>query len=357
MPLKKINLENFTVFDSVDIEFSKGINVLIGENGTGKTHVLKVLYSACKAAQAKTSGMDFPTKLTRVFRPDGLALHRLVRRGMGDMASKVEISFVRDEEISDYGAKDILALSIIRRLKMEFHAKHKKNIAVIGEKSWIENLADLTSIFIPAKEILSNSRNLIQAIEQGNVDFDDTYKDIISTASVNLTKGPVNEIKRKYLEILQTVMTGTVSIKKEQFYLKPGNQSMLEFQLVAEGIRKIALLWQLIKNGTLEKGSILFWDEPEANINPVHIPVLADMLLELQRDGVQIFVATHDYFVAKYLGVRRTEGDNIRYHSLYQDKKSVLCESADSFEELRNNRIMDTFIALYKEEIDRAMKS
>ena len=56
--------------------------------------------------------------------------------------------------------------------------------------------------------------------------------------------------------------------KKDEFYLKSGN-SKQEFNLVAEGIRKMALLWQLVKNGTLEKGSVLFWDEPEANVNKI----------------------------------------------------------------------------------------
>ncbi|WP_368274919.1 AAA family ATPase, partial [Enterocloster lavalensis] len=44
MAIKKIELENFTVFDKMDIQFTEGINVLIGENGVGKTHVMKLLY-------------------------------------------------------------------------------------------------------------------------------------------------------------------------------------------------------------------------------------------------------------------------------------------------------------------------
>lgn len=76
---------------------------------------------------------------------------------------------------------------------------------------------------------------------------------------------------------------------------------------MAEGLRKVALLWQLIKNGTLEKGAVLFWDEPEANINPKYIPVLAELLIMLESEGVQIFVSTHDYFLAKYIEVKRTE--------------------------------------------------
>lgn len=75
--------------------------------------------------------------------------------------------------------------------------------------------------------------------------------------------------------------------------------------MVAEGLRKIALLWQLIKNGTLERGSVLFWDEPEANINPKYIPVLAELLIMLEREGVQIFVSTHDYFCLNILKSKR----------------------------------------------------
>lgn len=74
----------------------------------------------------------------------------------------------------------------------------------------------------------------------------------------------------------------------------------------------------LIKNGTLEKGSVLFWDEPEANINPKYIPVLAELLIMLEREGVQIFVATHDYFLAKYIEVKRREDSDIQYISLYK---------------------------------------
>ena len=78
------------------------------------------------------------------------------------------------------------------------------------------------------------------------------------------------------------------------FILSMGTLNLNSIWLQKE-FGKIALIWQLAKNGTLEKGSILFWDEPEANINPTHIPIIADMLLALQRSGVQIFIATHDY--------------------------------------------------------------
>jgi recombinational DNA repair ATPase RecF len=38
------SIKNFTVFGDVAFEFSPGLNVIVGENGTGKTHVLKLGY-------------------------------------------------------------------------------------------------------------------------------------------------------------------------------------------------------------------------------------------------------------------------------------------------------------------------
>ncbi|MGL5354762.1 MAG: AAA family ATPase, partial [Clostridium sp.] len=45
MYIKKINIDNFTVFKTIKMNFSKGINIFIGENGTGKTHLMKMLYA------------------------------------------------------------------------------------------------------------------------------------------------------------------------------------------------------------------------------------------------------------------------------------------------------------------------
>lgn len=339
MALTKLHLENFTVFDAIDLDFSKGINVFIGENGIGKTHIIKILYSACQAAQFKSTAIDFHKKLVRVFRPDEMALYRLARRGSGNSNAAIKV------------------FSNNNSLSLSFSAKFKKNVKTLNHEAWEREFNTLTSTFIPAKEILSNSRNLVQAIDKGNVDFDDTYKDIISAASLDISSGRDTAKRLKYLKSLQEITKGKVKIDNEKFYLlPPGKQSKLEFQLVAEGVRKIALLWQLIKNGTLENGSVLFWDEPEANINPKHIPALVDMLLNLQKDGVQIFIATHDYFFAKYLEVRKTIQHQVRYHALYKDGESVLCESAEGFELLENNEIINQSIKLYKEEVKKVME-
>src|SRR5699024_11638900 len=63
---------------------------------------------------------------------------------------------------------------------------------------------------------------------------------------------------------------------------------------------------------------IFLWDEPEANLNPELYPLVAEILLELVKNGVQIFVATHNYNFAKYLEIRRTETKQVMFHNLYR---------------------------------------
>ena len=273
MPLTKIAAENFTVFEDIKIPFCEGLNVLVGENGVGKTHIMKLAYAACQASKHDVS---FSQKTTMLFRPDQSGIGRLVNRGKSG-SNKAMVSVESDTA----------------KIGMTFSTKTRKWDAEINsEEKWEKQMSDLTSVFIPAKEILSNAWNLDAAVKMGNVEFDDTYLDIIAAAKIDISRGVDSTVRKKYLDILQKISNGKVTLHEDRFYLKPGTQAKLEFNLVAEGLRKIALLWQLIKNGTLEKGSVLFWDEPEANINPKYIPVLAELLIMLETEGVQIFVST-----------------------------------------------------------------
>lgn len=80
--------------------------------------------------------------------------------------------------------------------------------------------------------------------------------------------------------------------------------------------------------------------------------MLAELLIMLEKEGVQIFVSTHDYFLSKYIEIKRKSDSNVQYISLYKDEMSkVQCEIAKEFELLEHNTIMDTFRQLYREEI------
>lgn len=336
MNITQIKLENFTVFKNTEINFASGINIFIGENGTGKTHILKILYSACQATNPKVS---FSHKIVRTMLPDDFKISRLITRNRGNHSVKIKVSAQTEEKTT------------AKNLFLDFHNKTKKwDAEVKGEEVWEKAFHESSSIFIPAKEILSNSYNLTAAVEKDNVRFDDTYIDILNSAKIDISVGRNSTERDNRLKSIEKIIDGTVfyDSKKDEFYLKKGN-SKQEFNLVAEGIRKMALLWQLVKNGTLEKGSVLFWDEPEANMNPAYLSIIVELLYELQQNGVQIFISTHDYMLAKYFETRKKENSSLLFHSFRRKNGVVEYSTAQKFADLKDNLIIESFDKLLDE--------
>lgn len=184
MPITRVEFDNFTVFDNMTIPFCTGINILLGENGLGKTHIMKVLYAACQASKHDVS---FSQKTVMVFRPDHSSIGRLVNR-----------------KKNDNNTARVTVVSDMTKISMTFtNRTNKWDAKITGEQSWEKQMSDLTSVFIPAKEILSNAWNLESAVKMGNVEFDDTYLDIIAAAKVDISRGVDSAERKKYLNLLQ----------------------------------------------------------------------------------------------------------------------------------------------------------
>src|SRR6056297_2109436 len=57
----RLKIKDLTVFQKAEIELSQGLNVFIGENGSGKTHLLKATYCIPPGlAQEGDLLFDFP---------------------------------------------------------------------------------------------------------------------------------------------------------------------------------------------------------------------------------------------------------------------------------------------------------
>ena len=99
----------------------------------------------------------------------------------------------------------------------------------------------------------------------------------------------------------------------------------------------------------------MFWDEPETNLNPKLFEPAIEILLELQRQGVQIFLATHDYLILKQLDLQTRSDDQVSYHALYRDKVEgeLVCNSTDSYLDIDPNAISEAFSDVYDREIQR----
>jgi AAA15 family ATPase/GTPase len=77
----------------------------------------------------------------------------------------------------------------------------------------------------------------------------------------------------------------------------------MEMHLVAEGLRKLATVARLIATGSLLDKGYLFWDEPEANLNPKVVKTVAKTILQIAQSGIQVFIATHSLFLLRELHI------------------------------------------------------
>lgn len=59
--LRRFNVRRLTVFPDADFRFCNGVNVIIGKNGSGKSHLLKTAY-ALIAAGVERNGSPSPAR-------------------------------------------------------------------------------------------------------------------------------------------------------------------------------------------------------------------------------------------------------------------------------------------------------
>lgn len=337
MTITRIQLDRFTAFESLDFSPSPGINLLIGANGTGKTHLMKVAYAACDVSKTVQA---FSEKLVTAFLPSERAIGRLVKRQAKSSTASVRVT----------RGSDTLSLTFSN------HAKDWKNpkVTTTGTANWQAN--PIESVYIPVKEMLANAPGFRSLYSRREVHFESIYADIIDRAYLPSLRGPQDASRKELMKTLQRCMDGRVVEKREEFFLK-NKQGELEFSLLAEGLRKLGLLWLLIQNGVLVKGAVLFWDEPETNLNPQLFSVVIDILLQLQRMGIQIFVSTHDYAILKEFELAARPDDQIVFNALYrpQPGQDVQIESASKPFQLDHSPIAEAMTSLYDREVRRSL--
>lgn len=372
-----LQLKNFTAFTELAIDFSPGINIIIGENGTGKTQLLKAVLAMSGAdARGEQADESLARKLCRLYQPLSGKVGELRRAGSrGDAQLSATFASGQSTTAKFNGSAEAIRVT------------HP----TVGEV--------LPAIFIPTKEVLSLVRGL--TAEQPDLStieriFDDGYLDLarqLAMASANDLNAKV-QLDPKFASIvprLANLIGGQYLLENCRFVFEPGRyeekesasrsrakhaqmyQDSTEWKFVpsskhrlstgmtAEGFRKIGVLQRLLSNGSLNPGITgpLLWDEPESNLNPKLMRDLVQALLELARNGQQVILATHDYVLLKWfdLLMDKGKGDHVVFHRLYRDEPSldVKRESQSEYSIVGRSAISNTFAELYDEDVKRAL--
>jgi len=339
--IREFHVKNLTAFSEAELSFSKGLNILVGENGTGKSHLMKALYAllSVSAEEGRRHEKIPPTKaflqgalaqkLIGVFQPE--ALGRLARRCRG--RARCELSLLFEDPSQN--------------ISCSFATNSKSEVLVEDLPShWISG----ESVYIPARELLSIYPNFVSVYERHYLEFEEIWRDtclLLGNAPRRTLSNEEKEVRSLLLGPLEKGMGGTVVLDANgRFYLKkPG--SKLEMHLVAEGHRKLAMLAHLIASGILlEKNSCLFWDEPEANCNSRLVKVIARSMFGLCQQGVQIIAATHDLFLLRELQMLSLGSPDlgVRYFSFHPRDEGVQILQGDSMEDVGDIAALDEVV-------------
>lgn len=347
MKIEKLELDNFMIFNNLNIAFSPDINVICGENSTGKTAIIKLLYACAKGCtEVRNSKADITKektesvlveKLQGVFRPDKDSVGHLVNRRQGSNRADVCVKFENSTDI-----------------KFEFGNRQEKHIELI--KYNVEGFQKSSPVYIPPKEIISSTENFASLYADYHIAFEETYYDLARLLERPLRKGPNTNEQNRVMKSFENIVNGSIVQKDKKFYLKIKGAGEFEMGLVSEGYRKLATIMYLILSGSLSPNAVIFWDEPETNMNPKMIKPMVDAIIELARMGVQVFVTTHDYFVQQCFNMVSTyqnKGNRrlqYKFITLYRDNEEIAYEAADDLQGLTHNAIMEEFDALYDRE-------
>lgn len=353
--LDKIKIENFTVFDDVEFRFGRGINVIIGDNGTGKSHLLKLAYSiSTVAAQAGKADSPPPKdelqrqiarKLVHVFRPDSLGRLLRARQEVTDRRGNRGRSHVVASFDSGVDAWDF-----------NFSSRSDKGVVLEGNP---KKYPSADAIFVPTKEVMSIYEGFAKLYLDREFKIDETYYDLCLALSGLPLKGPRLEQIKVLLDPIEERLGGQVVRDGDKFYLH-SSQGKTEMPLVAEGLRKVATLAHLLRNGSLTQKGLVFWDEPESNLNARLIRDVAEMLMSLASQGVQVFIATHSFFLMKEIDMLKRQVERFskvptRFMTLgYDDNRQPVFEQGDNLQQISRIVALDQELAQYDRELQGA---
>jgi hypothetical protein len=210
--IHKLTAKKFTVLRDAKITFSRGINLVIGSNGTGKSHVLKLAYTAARwshemALREKTQirpdkatlQKELGKKLVGVFRCEGLG--RLSTRGKGIQRTEVSVSFYDQPKAN-----------------LEFSFSTKSTTDAVLEKVPTEFFADDT-VFFPTKEMLTMFPGFTSLYRNYALQIDETYYDLCLALEKPLPRGPKLAEVKPLLGAVEKILRGSIQERHGRFYL------------------------------------------------------------------------------------------------------------------------------------------
>jgi ABC-type transport system involved in cytochrome c biogenesis ATPase subunit len=284
--LQTLRVKNFSVFEQANLSFG-GLNVLHGDNGAGKTQVLKLLWATLSAASAEEGDLGLQRGLhdglVGAFRPLNGDPGRVARRQRGTALMTAQLGW------REGGA-----------LGFSNQTGRPDGVIQVSERP-AATLKLAPPVFLPPQELLSlapvRSPELAARLDAPT----------LATCRMlerPLKRGPRDPRVNALAAPIEAHIGAQVVLEDEHgFFLRAiGTARHLEVGVSSAGQLKLGTLARLMLTHHLMPGATLLIDGADEQLNPRAMRVMSAALARLARSGVQVFVSAHSAFMLRALG-------------------------------------------------------
>ncbi|SIT10995.1 AAA family ATPase [Paracoccus saliphilus] len=319
-----LDVKNFRIFKSLEINELKGINIFSGINGSGKSAILETLFLSIDLAN--------PICLIRPFNWRGIPLSgddlKILLPNIHDEAQiRVETKHGPLEIIMNYGKPDDdLKVSISTNVSNEAKAAlNQLNAQAVDginlSAKYGENSTGKLHMFSTqaGENINTTSANYGTAFTSTGVylsQFAPSHPREISDRFSKLVKMGKKDKFIEYLRILNPNISDIIVLQdanNAQLYVSTLGEMFTPLALMGGGLRALA---EIVSSVMISHGGVVFIDELDSALHFSIIPKLWEILAEISlTEEVQLFAITHS---RESIRATATGVDNAKRSSDYQ---------------------------------------
>ncbi len=337
MAIEKVIIQNFKKFkDPFEISFNENINILVGDNESGKSTILEAIHVALTGRYAgrsirnQLSAYLFNSETVQEYlesvesghpsAPPQIMIEIYFKSGTipeyegngnsknndGKEGIKFTIEF-SEKFNADYGK--LLKSQKLTSLPIEFY-----------EAKWFSfSRYEKMPKFIPVKSVMIDSSNY-RYQNGSDVYISRVVKDFLEaediTAITQAHRNMIDEFSKneaiqtinKKISDASTVMNGKISLSADQGVQNSWESSLvtqvdgIPFAHAGKGAQCVIKTQLALSHKQAEKANIILMEEPESHLS---FSRLSELMAAIQKaaSGKQIIASTHSSFVANKLGL------------------------------------------------------
>lgn len=306
--LKRITAKNFMIFANAEFNFSSGLNVITGDEGTGKTTLLNLGYALLTSTMAPFKGFPAAAIETQL-------KIRLEKDDISTFSSKGEVVIH-----GEWGEKGQTTFLVTKEGRERNH--------FVGEDPGSQCFERLPSspVFIPYPKLPYDLRCALEIPPQ-----DTTFAPEIEEAMLIATQSA---------GCCYTLVNRCLDVKN---ILPYGSKGDLEF--CSSGDLVMATIERFLRNKTLNRGATLFWDLPETGLS-VRLQRKIAQILALLSWVMQVIVATKSLTLLREFDILCREGKlkNTHFINLLRTDEKVKVFEGDTADNVGDFGMLDEYL-------------